>query len=84
MISVNNGRAEIEDRLTPTLRKRVLAGLPKLYERARRNAVLALGDRGEPTPAAALSLECPYRLDDVLNVEWLPEPLRGAPQPTVT
>ena len=57
LISVNNARAEIEDRLTPTLRKRLLASLPKLYERARRNAVLALEDHGEAAAAAALPRE---------------------------
>ena len=73
MISVNNARAEIDDRLTPTLRKRLAANLAKLYERARRNAVLALEDHGEPAAAAALPVECPYRLDDMLNEEWLPK-----------
>ena len=73
LISINNARVEIEDRLTPTLRRRLAARLPKLYERARRNAALALEDHGEPAAAAALPGECSYRSDDMLSEEWLPE-----------
>lgn len=76
-ISINNARAEIEDRLTPTLRKRFATHLPKVYERARRNAVLALGDHGE---ADALPPTCPYTLDQLLDPTWLPPPVQDAPR----
>lgn len=71
-ISINNARDELEDRLTPTLRKRLVAALPNIYERARRNAVLALEDHGEPDAAAALPPACPYMLDQLLDPDWLP------------
>lgn len=72
LMSVNNARAEIDDRLTPTLRKRLEVALPKAHERARRNAALALEDHGEPDAAAALPLTCPYALDQLLDSDWLP------------
>jgi hypothetical protein len=72
LISVNNARDEIEDRLTPTLRKRLAAVLPKTYERARRNAALALEDHDETDAAAALPPTCPYTADQLLDPDWLP------------
>jgi hypothetical protein len=72
LVSVNNARAEIEDRLTPTLRKRLRLALPKAYERACRNAALALEDHGEPE-TAALPPACPYAPDQLLDPNWLPE-----------
>lgn len=72
MLSVGSARAEIEDRLTTTLRKRLHAALPKLYERARRAATLALEDHGEPEAAASLPPACPYTLDQLLDPDWLP------------
>lgn len=72
MISVNSARAEIEARLTPTLRKRLEVALPKAYATARRNAALALEDQGEPEAAAALPEACPYDLAQLLDPDWLP------------
>jgi hypothetical protein len=72
MLSVNGARREIGRRLTARLRKRLLASLPKLYEHARADAVLALEDRGEPAAAAALPAACPYTLDQLLDPGWLP------------
>ena len=71
-ITVNNARDAIEDRLTPTLRKRLTVALPRAYERARRNTALALEDHGEPDAAAALPPACPYTLDQLLDPDWLP------------
>ena len=72
LLSVNGARREIERRLTATLRKRLLASLPKLYRDARADAVLALEDHGEPEAAASLPPACPYTLDQLLNPAWLP------------
>jgi hypothetical protein len=74
MISVNGARSDIERRLTATLRRRLLASLPKLYDHARRNAALALEDHGEPDAATALSPACPYTLAQLLDPDWLPPP----------
>ena len=57
--TVNNARNEIERRLTTSLRRRLLASLPKLYGHARRDAVLALEDHSEPH-AALLPTTYPY------------------------
>ncbi|MFO1035582.1 MAG: DUF29 domain-containing protein [Geminicoccaceae bacterium] len=72
MISVNDARAEIENRLTPTLRRRLLASLDRQYERARRNAALALEDQDEAAAAGALPSTCPYGFDQLLDPDWLP------------
>lgn len=71
-ITVDHACDELEDRLTPILRKRVVAALPQLYARARRNAVLALEDHDEPEGAAASPPICPYTLDQLLDPDWLP------------
>lgn len=71
MMSVNGARREIERRLTASLRKRLLASLPKLHEHARRDAMLALEDYGEVEAAAALPAACPYTLDQLLDADWL-------------
>ena len=73
MLSVNGARREIERRLTTTLRKRLLASLPKHYRDARADAVLALEDHGEPEAAASLPSACPYALVQLLDPAWLPE-----------
>lgn len=52
--SILEALAEIEDRLTPTLRRDPAARLPALYERARGLAALALAARGEREAAARL------------------------------
>jgi hypothetical protein len=75
--SVNNARDEIERRLTATLRRRLQASLPKLYAHARRDAVLALEDHGEPDAAMALPERCPFSLDELLDHGWLPDVGRG-------
>jgi hypothetical protein len=72
MISVNSARSEIERRMTATLRRKLNASLPKLYEVARRNAALALEDHGEAAAACSLPLSLPYTLEKLLDAEWLP------------
>lgn len=63
-------RTEVEDRLTPTLRRDLKRQLPQLYKRAGRNVLRKLAAYGEPPPA--LPETCPYTLDQVLG-DWWPE-----------
>jgi hypothetical protein len=64
-------RDDLDDDLTPTLRRELLAELPGLYARARRRAADSLADRGEAGAAASLPVGCPYSLDQVTG-DWLP------------
>jgi hypothetical protein len=64
-------RGEIEDRLTPTLRRDLRRQLPRLYARACRNAARKLAAHGEPA-APPFPAACPYTLDQLLG-DWWPE-----------
>jgi hypothetical protein len=70
--SVRTQRRELENVLTPTLRRRLEEDLGRLYQRVRRDVAESLRDYGEHAAADALPHECPYALDDLLG-EWLPD-----------
>ena len=59
-------RDEIEDRLTPTLRRDLQRQLPRLYGKARQRALLDL-EPYEGDLAARLPTDCPYTLGDILG-----------------
>jgi len=73
-VSIINARAELEDRLTATLRRDVETNLEKLYERAREAAEAGLRRYAESADAADLPPACPYTLDQILGAGWYPEP----------
>jgi Domain of unknown function DUF29 len=77
MISVVDGRGEIERRMTATIRNEVEPALEKRYRRARRKAELALTDQGEKDAARALPAACPYAFDDLIADEWWPANRHG-------
>jgi hypothetical protein len=58
MRTAANARAEIADRLTPTIRRDTEAMLPRLYTQARRAAALGLVEHDEPEAADALPGTC--------------------------
>jgi hypothetical protein len=64
-------RSEIEERLTPTLRRDLQRQLPVLYERGRRNLLRKLAAHGEPD-APDLPETCPFTLDQLLS-DWWPD-----------
>ena len=64
-------RADLADDLTPRLRARIEAELPKQYGRARAAADRALRRHGEHAAADALPDACPYTLDQIAG-DWLP------------
>jgi hypothetical protein len=74
--SVRTQRRELENVLTPTLRRRLEEDLGRLYQRVRRDVAESLRDCGEHAAANALPPECPYTLDDLLG-DWLPEAPAG-------
>ena len=63
-------RSEIEDRLSATLRRALRRQLPRLYERARRDARKRLEIYGEANAGARLPERCPYTLDQALGGFW--------------
>ena len=67
-------RDEIEDRLTPTLRRDLERQLPRLYGKARQRALLDM-EPYEGDLAARLPTDCPYTLSDILGEAAVaPEP----------
>jgi hypothetical protein len=74
MVSVANTRAELEDRLTATLRQDIAANLGRIYGHARKAAEIALRKHRELGATAALPAECPYTLEEILAADWYPEP----------
>ena len=59
-------RDEIEDRLTPTLRRDLDRQLPRLYAKARQRALLDL-EPYEGNLSSRLPTDCPYQLDEILQ-----------------
>ena len=72
--SIIDARAELDDKLSPTLRHDIVAVLDKLYGIARKRVATDLEEHGEQQAASALPAECPYTLDQVLADDWYPEP----------
>lgn len=78
MGSIIDARAEIEDKLTPSLRRDVEEALPRLYERSRKRAAVELQGHREPDAASSLPAECPYTIDQILADDWYPTPADNA------
>ncbi len=74
MLTVQRARSELEERLTPSLRRHLRAALPRLYTRARRDARFALELHGEHEAAAHLPERCPWTLAQLLDPDFWPEP----------
>ena len=72
--SIIDARAQLEDRLSSTLRRGLQGRLPRLYEQAREQAEVALREFGESAAAESLPLTCPYTLAQILERGWYPEP----------
>jgi hypothetical protein len=64
-------RSEIDERLTPTLRRDLQRQLPVLYERGRRNLLRKLAAQGE-AEVPVLPEACPFALDQLLG-DWWPK-----------
>ena len=72
--SIIDARAELDDKLSPTLRHDILGVLGKLYGTARKRVATDLQEHGEQDVAASLPAECPYTLDQILADDWYPAP----------
>jgi hypothetical protein len=69
--TVRAQRDDLEDDLTPSLRKVLGNDLESLYLRTRRRTAASLRDHGEDAAADSLPLTCPYTLDQITG-DWLP------------
>jgi Domain of unknown function DUF29 len=69
--TIQTQRADLEDDLTASLRRRLQSELPKQYLRARTAAARSLRRHGENAAADALPEACPYTLDQIAG-DWLP------------
>jgi hypothetical protein len=74
--SIIDARAELDDRLSPTLRHDLAGVMNKLYATARKRVANDLQEYGEHEAVASLPTECPYTLDQVFEDDWYPEPLQ--------
>jgi hypothetical protein len=72
--SILDARAQLDDKLSPTLRRGLQARLPRLYDQAREVAELSLREFGEGAAADRLPPTCPYTLTQVIERGWYPEP----------
>jgi hypothetical protein len=68
---VDELRSQIEDKLTPTIRRDIEAELGVVYSRARRNVARKMRRYGEEAAAAALPEACPFTLEQILH-DWEP------------
>jgi len=77
MDSIVEARSELEDKLSPALRRELDERLSRLYAGARKQAALQLQDHGEREAALSLPPECPYTIDQVLAEDWYPDSPSG-------
>jgi hypothetical protein len=69
--TIHTQRADLEDDLTGSLRRRLRSELPRQYLRARAAAARSLRRCGEDAAADGLPQTCPYTLDQIVG-DWLP------------
>ena len=72
IIAVADARRGLDRHLTPSLRKSLEAALPDLYRRERKRTARKLRLFDDAEAADALPEECQYRLEQLLNEDWLP------------
>jgi Domain of unknown function DUF29 len=75
--SIIDGRLEIEDKLSRSLRRDLMRNLPKLYGQARRAAQDSLRAYGQEAAADGLPETFPYALADLLRHGWYPASRHG-------
>ena len=72
MGSIVDARAEVADKLSPSLRRDLDEVLARLYTAARKQTALELQEFGERASAESLPAECPYTIDQILAEDWYP------------
>jgi hypothetical protein len=74
MGSIAEARAEIDDKITRTIRHEVDSELARLYRQAKKRAELGLREYGEQEVIGGLPTDCPYAFDQLLEDDWYPGP----------
>jgi Domain of unknown function DUF29 len=74
MGSIVEARAQLADKLSPSLHRDIDEILPRLYSDARKLASLELLEHGEHGAAQSLPAECPFTTDQILAEDWYPAP----------
>ena len=69
---VDQFRARMKRKLSPTIRRHLKAGLGEAYADARALVTRKMERHGEQQAAAALPAACPYTLEQILG-DWLPD-----------
>jgi Domain of unknown function DUF29 len=69
-VAIDKQRAKLQRELTPTLRNHLSAILPELYAGIRRPVATQLAK--DQVGRERLPQTCPYSLDQILDLEWLP------------
>ncbi len=69
---IDEFRDQIERKLSPTIRRQLKRQLTDVFARARRRVQRKMRRYGENQAAAALPLECPYTIEQVLG-DWFPD-----------
>jgi hypothetical protein len=75
--SIIDARTELDDKLSPSLRRDLDQHLSRLWRQARTRADNGLRRFGEPDAADLLPANCAYALDDLLADGWYPLNRRG-------
>ena len=74
MGSIVDARAQLGDKLSPSLRGDIGDTLARLYANARKQSALELQEHGERGAALLLPTVCPYTTDEILADDWYPGP----------
>ena len=73
--TIGTQRMDLDEILSPTLRRELLAEMDAVYARARRSAARDLMQ--DKVAEQQLPSVCPYTLEQVLDHEWLPKNRHG-------
>jgi hypothetical protein len=73
MDSIADARAELADKLSPSLMRDIERRLPHFYAEARKRAELQPQRYGEYQAAQSLPEECPYTIDQIVAEDWYPD-----------
>ncbi len=71
--SVRNARDEVDERMTPTIRRDVEKHMPELFERARRDVAASLEAYREHAELESLPTLDPDSLDEILDPDFWPQ-----------
>lgn len=72
IISITDARIALQDKLSPSLGRDLVANLDRLYAQARQQALVALRVHGEVEAAGALPGQRAYALEHVLSDDGFP------------